>query len=243
MEIRDSVGDPKQGAANRTDDVKTVQGELNMHLVEDHRSDRWLEVKGRINSETLKAIDEFRRRHGLGRNGLIEPRDKTAHALSRYSGPRSMRVSHNLIQFLERPHEKGFCPTPCNDAADPHNATIGIGHKLHAGPVTQADRERWGTISRGEAEQILLRDLGTSEGEVNTDVRVPLNQNQFDALVSLTFNIGIEAFRGSTLVRHLNHGDYEGAAEHFIDWRRAGHAHPRGLRTRREWEEALFRQR
>ena len=77
-DIRDSVGDPKEGAANRDTDVRTVQGELNMRLAEDHRSDRWLEVNGRMNSETLGAIDEFRRRHGLARNGLIEPHDATA---------------------------------------------------------------------------------------------------------------------------------------------------------------------
>ncbi len=144
-EIRDSVGDPKEGAANRDTDVRIVQGELNMHLVEDRRSDRFLAVTGTIDSGTLRALDEFQRRCGLARNGLIEPRDATAQALSRYSGPRGMRVSNHLIEFLENSAE-GFRAQPYNDAASPPNATIGYGHKLHPGPVTQADLERWGTI-------------------------------------------------------------------------------------------------
>ena len=82
----------------------------------------------------------------------------------------------------------GFCATPCNDPAEPPNATIGFGHELHSGPVTQADIERWGTISRAEAEQILRRDLSNFEDEVNREVRIPINQNQFDAMVSLAFN-------------------------------------------------------
>jgi len=242
-DIRDSVGDPKEGAANRDTDVRTVQGELNMHLAEDHRSDRWLEVNGRMNSETLGAIDEFRPRHGLARNGLIEPRDETARALSKYSGPRGMRVSQSLIEFLERPDIEGFCATPCDDASSPPNATIGIGHKLHSGPVTPADQERWGEISRMRAEQILREDLRTVEDAVNREVRVPLSQNEFDALISLTFNIGPGALRGSSVLRLLNNGDYEGAANHYTDWERSGSAHPGGLQRRRREEHERFRRR
>jgi lysozyme len=248
MEIRDSVGDPKQGATNRTDDVKTVQGLLNMHLIEDRRSDRWLEVNGRIDSRALRVIDEFQRRHGLPRNGLIEPRDATAQALSRYGGPRSMHASRSLIESLES--IEGFGPRPYNDAPDhpaDSNATIGYGHELHSGPVTEADIERWGTISRGEAEQMLRHDLSNFEDEVNRDVRAPLNQNQFDALVDLAFNIGRHGFERSTVLQALNIGDYEGAAKRFTEY---DHVHrgkhfvvSSGLLERRRWEEELFSRR
>jgi lysozyme len=91
--------------------------------------------------------------------------------------------------------------------------------------VTEPDRERWGTISRAEAEQILLRDLGTSEGEVNRDVRVPLTQNMFDALTSLMFNLGPSNFDKPRVGPLLKEGDYLGAAR---DFERLGHVHGHG---------------
>ena len=65
-----------------------------------------------------------------------------------------------------------------------------------------------------------------------------LNQNQFDALVSLVFNIGTGAFARSTLLKRLNVGDYNGAAEAFLMWRNAG-GKPI-LLNRRKREKALF---
>lgn len=150
-------------------------------------------------------------------------------------------MSQSLLKFLE--DREGFCAAPCNDPAEPHNATIGFGHELHSGPVTQADLERWGTISRFEGVQMLRSDLSKFEDEVNRDVRVPLTQNQFDALVSLTFNIGGTHLRHSTLLQLLNTGDYEGAAKHFTDLTRSGRAHPPGLPRRHEEERELFEQR
>ncbi len=238
QQIRHSVGDSKKGAANHEADVRTVQGQLNIHLVQDHRSDRWLEAGGRMNSETLRAIDDFQRRHGLARGGLIEPGDKTARALFRYSGPHRMRVSHGFVALMEK--IEGFCAGPCNDSADPPNATIGFGHELHPGPVTHDDRKRWGVISRARAEQPLRQDVRTFEDDVNSDVRVPLNENQFDALVSFSFNIGDGALRSSTLLRLLNEGDYSGAARQFERFYYAHGNSIRGLANRRHAEKALF---
>lgn len=72
-------------------------------------------------------------------------------------------------------------------------------------------------------------------------VRVNLNQNQYDALVSLVFNIGQGNFEASTLRQKLNRGDYEGAANEFWKWRRGGGRILPGLVKRREVEEKLFR--
>lgn len=74
-------------------------------------------------------------------------------------------------------------------------------------------------ITLAEAEQFLQEDLRTYEDAVHRFVRVPLNINQFSALVSLVYNIGPGAFHTSTLLRLLNAGDYAGAREQFHVWR------------------------
>ena len=82
--------------------------------------------------------------------------------------------------------------------------TVGVGHTSRAGPpkVTKGMK-----ITRAQAEEILSRDLATFEAAVSKAVKVPLNQNEFDALVSLAFNIGAGAFAKSTLVKKLNAGN------------------------------------
>jgi lysozyme len=93
--------------------------------------------------------------------------------------------------------------------------TIGTGHTSAAGApaVTQGMK-----ITPAQSDDILARDLAAVEAQVNAAVKVPLTQNQFDALVSFVFNIGGGAFRGSTLLRKLNSQDYKGAAEQFLVW-------------------------
>ncbi|ATG86256.1 lysozyme [Pseudomonas phage IME180] len=74
------------------------------------------------------------------------------------------------------------------------------------------------TITKEEAEKRLRRRLVEFEGYVNTYVKVPLKQHQFDALVSLVYNIGPTNFKTSTLLKKLNAGDYIGAADQFLVW-------------------------
>jgi lysozyme len=75
---------------------------------------------------------------------------------------------------------------------------------------------------------------------VNDAVNIPLSQNQFDALVSLAYNIGTNAFKTSTLVKYLNALDYKAAADQFLVWNKAGGSVLKGLVRRREAERALF---
>lgn len=110
--------------------------------------------------------------------------------------------------------------------------TIGVG-RAHG--VKRGDR-----ITHAQAMQHLSEDLATAERGVEAAVRVPLTQNQFDALVSLAFNIGVSALQGSTLVRLLNMGDYAGAAGQFVRWNRAGGRVMQGLTNRRMDERDLF---
>ena len=94
------------------------------------------------------------------------------------------------------------------------------------------------TISQGEAN--LAADLKEFEDAVNSLVKVPLLQCQFDALVSFAFNLGANALAGSTLLKNLNAGDYKGAADQFLRWNKAGGKVLRGLEKRRAAERSMF---
>ena len=91
-----------------------------------------------------------------------------------------------------------------------------------------------------QAKEYMRHDLIEFEHTVNSSVKVPLNQNQFDALVSLAYNIGSNAFKSSTLVKKLNTGDYQGAADQFNVWINAGGKRMQGLVNRRDREKLLF---
>lgn len=111
--------------------------------------------------------------------------------------------------------------------------TIGFGHY---GPDV-----RFGdTITKAKAETLLKSDVATAEKAVNEYVKVKLNQNQFDALVSFVYNVGSGAFSTSTLLKELNQGDYKAASAQFPRWNKSGGKVLPGLVTRREKEKALF---
>lgn len=116
--------------------------------------------------------------------------------------------------------------------------TIGYGHTTAAGPPKV---ERGMKITDAGADAILRQDLAKFEGYVSSAVKVPLNQNEFDALVSWTFNLGPGNLRSSTLLKKLNAGDRAGAADEFLKWTKAGGKTLPGLVKRREAERALFR--
>lgn len=115
--------------------------------------------------------------------------------------------------------------------------TIGYGH---TGPDVKPGQK----ISAREAEDLLRRDLTPREEAVSRLVSVDINQNEFDALVSFIYNVGIEAFRKSTSRRRLNGGDRVGAAEALTWFNKATVGGVlravTGLTRRRAAERALF---
>ena len=116
--------------------------------------------------------------------------------------------------------------------------TIGYGHtgKVRGSKITLQT-----TITPEEAETLLKEDLTRFEKAVDSLVKVPLNSNQFDALVSFVFNIGINAFSGSTLLKLLNSGNYKDASQQFKRWIYGnGKKALEGLVKRRTAEEKLF---
>ena len=115
--------------------------------------------------------------------------------------------------------------------------TIGVGHTSAAGPPAVAPGM---TITATESDQILSRDLAKFELAVLKAVKVPMSQSEFDALVSLAFNIGGEAFVQSTLVKKLNSGDRMAAADQFMVWNKAGGNPLKGLTARRQAERRQF---
>lgn len=81
-----------------------------------------------------------------------------------------------------------------------------------------------------------LADINKFEGALKQCVRVPLHQHEYDVYVSFAYNVGAGAFCGSTLVRKLNAGDYEGACDELLRWVYAGGRKIQGLVNRREAE-------
>lgn len=96
------------------------------------------------------------------------------------------------------------------------------------------------TCTLEQAKEYMRHDLIEFEHTVNSSVKVQLNQNQFDALISLAYNIGSNAFKSSTLVKKLNTNDYQGAADQFNVWVNAGGKRMQGLVNRRDREKLLF---
>ena len=109
--------------------------------------------------------------------------------------------------------------------------TIGVGHLI------KADEQHLltATLTDEEVEELLRSDLRWCSEAVESSVRVPLSQSQFDALYSLCFNIGEGAFRKSTVVRKINENDLPGAADAILMWNK-----PEVLVNRRRRERALF---
>ncbi len=144
-----------------------------------------------------------------------------------------MKLSSNGIALLKR--FEGLVLEAYQDIAGVW--TIGYGH---TGPDVRAGMR----ITEREAEELLRRDLASREDAVARLTSISLNRNEFDALVSLVYNIGIDAFRGSTLRRRLNQGDRFGAADALTWWNKAtigGRLREViGLTRRRAAERALF---
>ncbi|MEO1445446.1 MAG: lysozyme [Cyanobacteria bacterium J06635_11] len=111
--------------------------------------------------------------------------------------------------------------------------TIGYGTTRGVRPGMQ--------ISKEKAEEFLQADLTRFEKAINDAVKVPINDNQFSALVSFTYNVGSGAFRSSTLLRLLNQRhDLRSTANQFPRWNRAGGRVLSGLTRRRNAEKGLF---
>ena len=113
--------------------------------------------------------------------------------------------------------------------------TIGYGHVKG---VKKGD-----VVTEAQAENLLKQDLKTFEQglcKMLNAEELNVTQNQFDALISFAFNLGLSALAGSTLWRLFIHGDIQGAANEFTKWIYAGGKPLEGLKRRRQAERELF---
>lgn len=125
--------------------------------------------------------------------------------------------------------------------------TIGVGHLLSKSELSSGkininkEPVRWGNgLTTIQVEALLAQDLHNAEDAVDLLVSVPLTQNQFNALVSFVFNIGIGAFNGSRCLKTVNMKNYTGVPEQFRRWVYAGGLVQPGLQKRREEEVRLW---
>jgi lysozyme len=110
--------------------------------------------------------------------------------------------------------------------------TIGYGHTK--------DVQQGMTISEARANEMLAEELNEYESYINGLVTVELNQDQFDAMVSWVYNLGVGNLKASTLLKVLNAGDYDGVPAQMMRWNKAGGKVLEGLTKRRQAEADLF---
>lgn len=138
------------------------------------------------------------------------------------TSPRGIDLIKEYEGFRAKPY---YCPAG--------KLTVGYGHVVKSG-------EHFDEISEEQGEAILRNDLATAESAANLLVKVPLNQNEFDALVSLIFNIGTTNFRNSTLLKLINKDMRYMAAQEFSKWVYSKKKKLPGLVKRRDAEKLLF---
>ena len=110
--------------------------------------------------------------------------------------------------------------------------TIGYGHTKGVTEGMQIDQE--------EAESMLASEMVEYESNINDNVEVDLNQNQFDAMVCWVYNLGVGNLRSSTLLKVLNNKEYDEVPDQMKRWNKAGGRVLAGLVRRRDAEAALF---
>lgn len=136
---------------------------------------------------------------------------------------------YNLIKHFEGCSLEAYA----DPATGAEPWTIGYGH---TGPEVHPGM----TITQDEADALLREDAEKVAKQITPMVHVPLSQEEFDALVCFVFNVGIGNFAKSTLLKKLNAGDYEGAANELPKWNKAAGKVMAGLTRRRNAERDLF---
>ena len=117
--------------------------------------------------------------------------------------------------------------------------TIGYGNTFYANGTKVKLGEQ---ISKTDALELLEKVVNKDFADkIFPAIKVPVTQNQFDAICSLAYNIGTGSFLKSTLLKKVNAGDFIGASEEFLKWNKSGRKELLGLTRRRKREHDLFK--
>lgn len=139
-----------------------------------------------------------------------------------------MRASRNALDLIKK-----FESCRLQAYEDTNGWAVGYGS---TGPgITERT-----VISQGVAEALLKSDVGVIEQHLSPLVNLHVNQDEYDALTSLAYNVGITAIAKSTLIKKIKAGDKQGAAEEFLKWDHSNGKVLEGLSKRREAEMNLF---
>ena len=156
-----------------------------------------------------------------------------------------MKVSKEAIEGIKKDEGVRTKPYRCPALL----WTCGVGHVIDPNHIRVKFDERkniplpaeWDRVlSMAEVDAILAADLATFERGVLRLCPSGLTQGRFDALVSFSFNVGLGNLQRSTIRMKHNRGDFEGAAEGFMAWTKAGGKELPGLVKRRKHERALY---
>ncbi len=145
-----------------------------------------------------------------------------------------MRASDNCLALIKK--FEGFSAKPYLCPAGVPTIGYGSTRDTDGKPISMTHP----VITEAQAKALMLATLVTYEGAVNRYVKVPLTQNQFDALVDFAYNAGTKALLTSKLLIKLNAGKYVEASQEFPKWVYAGGKKLPGLVRRREAEKELF---
>lgn len=145
-----------------------------------------------------------------------------------------MRVSDKAIKMIR--HHEGVRVKPYQDAIGLW--TVGVGHLIGDGKTLPDEWNR--TLTMGEVDEILRKDLARFEAGVERLCPTGLTQPRFDALVSISFNFGLGNLQRSSIRMKHNRGEFEDAADSFLLYNKAGGKIFKGLVNRRNDERALY---
>jgi lysozyme len=146
----------------------------------------------------------------------------------------TMKINQAGLDFIRG--WEGLLMHPYNDSAN--NATIGIGHLIHTGPVTPADEARYRNFTLADAYQLLAQDVHTAETAVQQTLRgTEPTQNQYNAAVDIVYNCGPGPIQETAPL--IKAGNWQAATERWQAWDHAGGVVVAGLQRRRAAERAL----
>lgn len=138
-----------------------------------------------------------------------------------------MAITQSTLDYITE--EEGFKTRAYKDSVG--KLTIGVGHLIK----NDEPHLKTAELTHEQVEELLRSDLRWCSEAVESSVRVPLSQGQFDALYSICFNLGATNFKKSTFLKQINDGKLKEAADSFLMWNK-----PPELLPRRKRERALF---